>query len=83
MIRKNDSYRGETIKALIVLKPRSRTSESLVARADVHVQVPRVAEFVHELPEPLSGKTQWRQLQEREDALHPVMHSSNKLPQEK
>lgn len=62
MIRKKDSYRGEKIKALVVLEPRSRTSQSLVARADVRAQVPQVAEFVDELPEALSGKMQWRQL---------------------
>ena len=69
-----DAYRGETVKAVIVLRQeaRGRTAEQdVIDWAREHMAVykaPRVVEFVDELPKSGSGKVMWRQLQERERA---------------
>jgi fatty-acyl-CoA synthase len=72
VIGAKDSYRGETVKALIVLRP------EWVGRIDAPqliewcrqnmaaYKVPRIVEFVDDLPKSGSGKIMWRQLQERE-----------------
>jgi len=75
IIAKKDSRRGETVKALIVLKPAARagtTASDIIDWARGHMaayKVPRVVEFVDRLPKSGAGKVQWRALQEREDAL--------------
>ncbi|MGH8737298.1 MAG: long-chain fatty acid--CoA ligase [Burkholderiales bacterium] len=67
-----DAYRGETVKAVIVLKPAARgriKAEEITAWAHERMaafKVPRVVEFVDELPKTATGKIFWRQLQERE-----------------
>ena len=72
VISKKDSYRGETPKALVVLKPGARSSEAeIVAWSRERMaayKYPRSIEFLGELPKALNGKTQWRELQAREDA---------------
>lgn len=64
-----DGHRGETVKAIVVLKPGERTSaEGLIdwARANMAVyKAPRIIEFVSRLPKSETGKIQWRTLQER------------------
>ena len=67
-----DGYRGETVKALIVPKPgaleRLRAEDIIEwARARMAAfKVPRVVEFVAELPKTATGKILWRELQEKE-----------------
>jgi fatty-acyl-CoA synthase len=74
VIAARDAYRGETVKALIVLRPESRgrvTAEELIGWCREHMaayKVPRILTFVESLPKSGSGKIQWRELQEREMA---------------
>ena len=69
-----DAHRGESVKAFIVLRPewRGRLSEEELitwCRANMAAyKVPRVIAFVESLPKSGSGKIQWRELQEREQA---------------
>jgi fatty-acyl-CoA synthase len=69
-----DARRGETVKAVIALKPEHRASvkaEDIVAWAHGEMaayKVPRLIEFVDALPRSGSGKIQWRALQEKEFA---------------
>lgn len=71
-----DAHRGETVKALIVLKPEhipSPTEAQLIewARGQMSAyKVPRHVEFVSTLPKSATGKVQWRLLQEREQSFH-------------
>ncbi len=73
VISKLDERRGETVKALIVLKPQARgqvTAEVLTQWARENMaayKVPRLWEFVESLPKSASGKIMWRALQEREN----------------
>ena len=66
-----DGYRGETVKALVVLKKNTRgtkpTDITEWARAKMAAyKVPRVVEFVEQLPKTPTGKILWRELQEKE-----------------
>ncbi len=69
-----DPYRGETVKAVIVLKPAARgrvQPEDITAWAHERMaafKVPRVVQFVDELPKTATGKIFWRKLQEQENA---------------
>jgi fatty-acyl-CoA synthase len=67
-----DGYRGETVKALVVLKPQAKGG---IAPQDITewargrmaaFKVPRVVEFVDQLPKTATGKILWRELQEKE-----------------
>jgi fatty-acyl-CoA synthase len=68
-----DAYRGETVKAFVVLKDasRGRLSESEIidwCRANMAAyKAPRVVEFRDSLPKSAAGKLMWRQLQTSED----------------
>ncbi|HVY06841.1 MAG TPA: long-chain fatty acid--CoA ligase [Burkholderiales bacterium] len=68
-----DPRRGETVKAVIVLKDGSRGKadpEGIVSWAREKMaayKVPRVVEFVDSLPKSATGKVQWRALQEAEN----------------
>ncbi|GAB4036965.1 MAG: long-chain fatty acid--CoA ligase [Rubrivivax sp.] len=72
VIAAKDAYRGETVKAVVVLRPEARgttTAEDITAWAREHMaayKVPRIVEFVDALPRSGSGKVLWRLLQERE-----------------
>jgi fatty-acyl-CoA synthase len=72
IIAAKDAYRGETVKAVIVLRAdaRGRTSEQdIIDWAREHMaayKVPRIVEFTDALPKSGSGKVMWRLLQERE-----------------
>ena len=74
IIAARDAYRGETVKAVIVLRQEARDRtmpEDIVAWAREHMaayKVPRIVEFVDALPKSGSGKVMWRALQERENA---------------
>ncbi|MEO8631444.1 MAG: long-chain fatty acid--CoA ligase, partial [Betaproteobacteria bacterium] len=67
-----DPRRGETVKAFVVLKSESSgklTAQQLIEWAREHMaayKVPRLVEFVDELPRSGTGKIQWRLLQEQE-----------------
>ena len=67
-----DAHRGETVKALVVLKAGSRgkvSPEEIIGWCRTHMaayKIPRVVEFVDSLPKSATGKVQWRMLQERE-----------------
>lgn len=67
-----DPHRGETVKALVVLRAEHRATvdaAALLAWAHEHMaayKAPRVIELVDELPKSGSGKVLWRELQERE-----------------
>lgn len=74
VISARDAYRGETVKAVVVLREEARHStqpEDIINWAREHMaayKVPRSVEFVEQLPKSGSGKVMWRQLQEREQA---------------
>ena len=69
-----DARRGETVKAVVVLKPEHRgklAAEEILAWAHDQMaayKAPRKLEFVEALPRSGSGKIQWRALQEKEFA---------------
>ncbi|MBX3607489.1 MAG: long-chain fatty acid--CoA ligase [Piscinibacter sp.] len=77
VIGARDAYRGETVKAVIVLRPEARGTlpEDITAWAREHMaayKVPRLVEFVEALPKSGSGKVMWRQLQDEEDRKAPT-----------
>ena len=73
VIGTRDAHRGETVKAVVVLKAASRgrvKEEEVVAWAREHMaafKYPRVVEFVEQLPKTATGKVFWRKLQEEEN----------------
>jgi len=75
VIATRDAYRGESVKALIVLKQGSKgalTEEDLIAWAREHMSAykyPRSIEFVDALPRSASGKLMWRLAQAQQDLL--------------
>jgi fatty-acyl-CoA synthase len=75
VIGARDAYRGETVKAVIVLRQEARgrtAAEDIAAWAREHMaayKVPRLVEFVDALPRSGSGKVMWRLLQDRENAV--------------
>ncbi len=74
VISTRDAYRGETVKAVVVLKAASRgkaQAEDIIGWAKAHMaayKYPRVVEFLDELPKTGTGKVFWRKLQEAENA---------------
>ena len=74
VIAARDARRGETVKALIVLKEewRGRVADSEVidwCRQNMAAyKIPRLVEFADSLPKSGAGKILWRELQEREYA---------------
>jgi fatty-acyl-CoA synthase len=77
VIGTRDPHRGETVKAVIVLKPAARarlTAEDVMAWARERMaayKVPRVVEFAESLPKTATGKIFWRKLQEAEFSRNP------------
>ena len=71
VIAARDAYRGETVKAVVVLKNNSSVSaEDIIRWARERMaafKVPRVVEFVDELPKTSTGKILWRKLQEEQN----------------
>jgi fatty-acyl-CoA synthase len=73
VISHRDAYRGETVKAVVVLRPEARgrtTAEQIVEWSRENMaayKVPRLVEFVDVLPKSGTGKVMWRALQEREN----------------
>jgi len=74
IIGAKDAHRGETVKAVIVLRPEWRGKIEAQPIIDwcrenmAAYKVPRVIEFVDALPKSGAGKIMWRDLQERENA---------------
>ena len=72
IIASKDAYRGETVKAVVVLREshRSQVSEEDIlawCRDNMAVyKAPRLVSFVDALPKSGSGKVMWRSLQEAE-----------------
>src|SRR5262245_53250766 len=72
VIAARDAYRGESVKAVVVLRKGNPavSSQDIIAWAREKMaafKVPRVIEFVDELPKTATGKILWRQLQEEEN----------------
>jgi fatty-acyl-CoA synthase len=73
VIGSRDAYRGETVKAVIVLQPGARgriAPEAIIEWARGRMaafKVPRLIEFVDALPKTGTGKILWRTLQEEEN----------------
>ncbi len=65
-----DPYRGETVKAFVVLKPgMTATAEEIIAFCEEKLapfKVPKKVEFAKELPKSMVGKVLRRELRERE-----------------
>jgi len=74
VIGTKDAHRGETVKAVIVLRADWRGKIEAQPIIDwcrenmAAYKVPRVIEFVEALPKSGAGKIMWRELQERENA---------------
>ena len=72
IISARDAYRGETVKAVVVLRAEARgktTAEDIVAWARENMaayKVPKLIQFVDALPKSGSGKVMWRLLQDQE-----------------
>jgi fatty-acyl-CoA synthase len=79
-----DARRGETVKALVVLRPESR---GRVGEADIVAwsrermaayKYPRIVEFVDALPKSPVGKVLWRTLQTRENEGRPSVGTARR-----
>ena len=73
IIAAKDSYRGETVKAVVVLRPTHQhtTEQEIIdwCRENMAVyKMPRVVQFADSLPKSGTGKVMWRALQEAERA---------------
>lgn len=70
IIAASDDYRGETVKAVVVLRDGAELSaDALIQWAREQMaayKVPRRVAFVDALPKSATGKIMWRQLQEAE-----------------
>ncbi len=72
VIATRDPYRGESVKAIVVLRPAVRGSvreQDIIAWCHDNMalyKAPRVVQFADTLPKSASGKVLWRQLQEQE-----------------
>ena len=72
IISARDAYRGETVKAVVVLRAEARgktNEQDIVAWSREHMaayKVPKLVEFVESLPKSGSGKVMWRLLQDNE-----------------
>ena len=74
IISARDPYRGETVKAVVVLRTEAKgktSADDIVAWSREHMaayKVPKIVEFVDALPKSGSGKVMWRLLQDQEAA---------------
>ena len=74
IISARDAHRGETVKAVVVLRAEARgkvTEQDIIHWCKEKMaayKYPRVVEFIESLPKSASGKVQWRLLQEKEMA---------------
>ena len=78
IIAARDAYRGETVKAVVVLRAEARGTtkpEDITNWAREHMaayKVPKLVQFVDALPKSGSGKVMWRQLQDEEAQANPA-----------
>jgi fatty-acyl-CoA synthase len=76
VIGTRDAHRGETVKAMIVLKPGYQEgvdAQQIIAWCRENMaayKCPRIVEFVAALPKSAAGKIMWRELQDREAAAN-------------
>jgi fatty-acyl-CoA synthase len=74
IISTRDAYRGETVKAVVVLRAEAKgqtTEDDIISWCKDHMaayKYPRVVQFVDALPKSGAGKVMWRVLQEAESA---------------
>jgi fatty-acyl-CoA synthase len=74
VIAARDAYRGETVKAIVVLRADARgktAAEDIIAWARDHMaayKAPKLVQFADSLPKSGSGKVMWRLLQDQEEA---------------
>jgi fatty-acyl-CoA synthase len=73
VIATHDAYRGETVKAVVVLRANAKDTQPQAiidwAREQMAAyKVPRVVTFIDALPKSGSGKVMWRLLQDQEKA---------------
>jgi fatty-acyl-CoA synthase len=73
VIATKDAYRGESVKAIVVLRPthKDTTEQQIIdwCRENMAVyKTPRQVEFVDALPKSGAGKVMWRLLQEKEES---------------
>ena len=72
IIAAKDAYRGETVKAVVVLRAEARasaTAQDIIAWCREHMaayKVPQQVRFVDALPKSGAGKVMWRLLQDEE-----------------
>lgn len=72
IIGTQDAYRGETVKAVVVLRQEARgqtTEQDILDWAREHMaayKAPKIVEFVEALPKSGTGKVMWRLLQDKE-----------------
>ncbi len=77
IISAQDAYRGETVKAVVVLRAEARAQfveRDIIAWAHENMaayKAPRIVEFVETLPKSGAGKVMWRLLQDKESAANP------------
>ncbi len=76
IISTRDAYRGETVKAVVVLRAAAKgntTADDIISWCKDNMaayKYPRVVEFVDVLPKSGSGKVMWRALQEADSNPH-------------
>ena len=74
IIAARDAYRGETVKAVVVLREAAKGqtgAEDIIAWSRENMaayKVPKIVQFVNALPKSGSGKVMWRLLQDQEAA---------------
>jgi fatty-acyl-CoA synthase len=74
IIAAKDAYRGETVKAVVVLRTEAvgkAKEQDIIDWAREHMaayKVPKIVQFVDHLPKSGSGKVMWRLLQDQEAA---------------
>ncbi len=72
IIGSRDAYRGETVKAVVVLRAEAKgktTEQDITDWARDHMaayKVPKIVQFADSLPKSGSGKVMWRLLQDQE-----------------
>ena len=72
VIAARDAYRGETVKAVVVLRAQAlgqTSAQDIIDWSREHMaayKAPRIVEFIDALPKSGSGKVMWRLLQDRE-----------------
>ena len=74
IISTRDAYRGESVKAVVVLRAshKGTTEQEIIGWCRDNMAVykaPKVVQFVDALPKSGSGKVMWRSLQEAEPKI--------------